>query len=59
MVLLASSAPPIPTRIAETANQSPSILAVIASKRSGDAHPIQPNARHARPPRHSQNIKSP
>jgi hypothetical protein len=59
MVPLKSSAPPIPARIAETANQSPSILAVIAWKRSGDAHPIQPSARHARPPRHSQNIKSP
>jgi hypothetical protein len=59
MVRLKPSAPPIPARIAETANQSPSILAVIAWKRSRDAHPIQPSARHFRPPRHSQNIKSP
>jgi hypothetical protein len=59
IVPLASSAPPISARVAETANQSLSILAVIAWERSCDAHPIQPSARHGRPPRHSQNIKSP
>jgi len=59
MVPLASSAPPIPARLAETANQSLSILAVIAWERSRNAHPIQPSARHGRPPWHSQNIKSP
>jgi hypothetical protein len=59
MVPLMSSAPPIPARIAETANQAPSILAVIAWKRSRDAHPIQLSARHDCPSRHSQNIKSP
>jgi hypothetical protein len=59
MVPLASSAPPIPYRITETATQSTSILAVIAWKRSRDAHPIQPSARHGRPPRHNQNVKSP
>jgi hypothetical protein len=56
---LASSGASISAAIAETANQSPSILAGIAWKRSRDMHPIQLSARHARPPRHSQNIKSP
>jgi len=56
---LASSGASISAAIAETTNQSPSILAVIAWERSRDAHPIQPSARHGRPPRHSQNIKSP
>jgi hypothetical protein len=56
---LASSAASISAAIAETANQSPSILAVIAWNRARDAHPIRPSARHIRPPWHSQNIKSP
>jgi hypothetical protein len=59
MVPLASSAPPIPAGIAETANQSPSILAVVAWKCFRDAHPIQPSARHDCPSRHNQNVKSP
>jgi hypothetical protein len=56
---LASSGASISAAIAETANQSPSILAVIAWKRSRDAHPIQPSALRGRPPRHRQNVKSP
>jgi hypothetical protein len=56
---LASSGASISAAIAETANQSPSILAVIAWKRSRDAHPLQPRALRGRPPRHSQNVKSP
>jgi hypothetical protein len=56
---LASSGASISAAIAETANQSPAILAVIAWKRSRDAHPIQPSALRGRPPRHNQNVKSP
>jgi hypothetical protein len=59
IVPLTSSAPPIPARIAEMANQSPPILAVIAWKRSRDAHPTKRSALHDRATRHSQNIKSP
>jgi hypothetical protein len=59
MVPLKSSAPPISARIAEAANQSPSILAVIAWKRSRDAHPLQPRALRGHPPRHNHNVKSP
>jgi hypothetical protein len=56
---LASSGAPISAAIAEMANQSPRILAVIAWPSSHDAHPLKLSALHGRPPRHSQNIKSP
>ena len=59
IVALASSGAPISAAIAEMANQSPRISAVIAWKCSRDAHPMKPSALHGRPPRHSQNIKSP
>jgi hypothetical protein len=41
------------------ANQSPSILAVIAWKLSRDARPLKLGALHVRPPWHNQNFKSP
>jgi hypothetical protein len=55
----ASSGLSIHVAIAEMANQSPRISAVIASKCSRDAHPMKRSAVHRRPPRHSQNIRSP
>jgi hypothetical protein len=55
----ASSGALIPAAIAEMAYQRPRISAVIAWKCSRDAHPMKRSALHGRPPRHSQNIKSP
>jgi hypothetical protein len=56
---LAPSGAPISAAIAKMANQSSRILAVIVWPFSRDAHPLNLSALHGRPPRHSQNIKSP
>jgi hypothetical protein len=55
----ASSGVSIPAEIVEKPYQRSRISVVIAWKFSPDAHPIKRSALLDRPPRHTQNIKSP